>query len=123
MDENADRATLIIDRGMQSRAVFDELTDRGLYFVNRLNKNYRIDIQEEIIPGEESKIKKEEIVYLHCTGHKCKSKHQYRVITFANDDNTEDIVVATNIPRNDKSAEEIAEIYRKRWGIEIFFGL
>ena len=33
----------------------------------------------------------------------------------------EDIVLVTNIPPDVMSAEEIAEKYRERWGIEVFF--
>jgi transposase len=33
----------------------------------------------------------------------------------------EEIVFITNIPEKDASAEEITEIYRERWKIEVFF--
>ncbi len=121
MNENAGKVNFIFDRGMQKRAVYDEMTDKGIYFIGRVNCRYRIEIIKGIPPNEGSNIKKEEIGYLYHTGHNKQTKHVYRVITFPKEDGKEDIVVATNIPEADISAEEIAKLYRERWDIEIFF--
>lgn len=59
-----------------------------------------------------------------CTLGKCRSikseyrNHQFRVINFYTDENKL-ISLCTNIM--DLSADEIADIYRQRWGIECFF--
>lgn len=59
-----------------------------------------------------------------CTLGKCKSikkeyrDHQFRVINFYTEDN-ELVSLCTNII--DLSADEVADVYRKRWTIETFF--
>ena len=118
--ENAEKINFIFDRGLQKRSVYDEMTDKGIYFVGRIQPNPRIMIVKVVLSNGGKKIKKEVLGYLYGGGGK-KSKHLYRVVIFSPGDTKEDIVVATNIPETDMSAQEVAELYRKRWDIEVFF--
>ena len=96
------------------------MTDQDISFIGRIQSNHRIEIIREIPSNKGSNIKKQVVGYLYGKGNK-KTKHPYRVITFPPEDTKEDIVVATNIPETDISAQKIAELYRARWDIEVFF--
>jgi len=146
---------ILFDRGLSSRKFFDEITTKGLLFISRLKKKYRIKIVSEdtsFCKKKGSPILKEREGYLYHP-HK-KTKHIYRAIHVKpkNWDNQprkidkrvktkanirlksaknasktkeelinelldEEIIIVTNIPKNQLSAEEVAETYTQRWSI------
>lgn len=152
---------IVFDRGLQQRATYDKITEKGNHFVGRLNSNYLIDVVEEKENSSEDSeinITKEAKGYLYSTGKAKKTKYPYRIIHFKPKDKEttqhkkdrikkghafrqsrtkkhanktkeelyediqkEEITLITNIPEEDISSEEITEIYRLRWSIEVFF--
>lgn len=121
VNENAEKINFIFDRGLQSRDAYDKMTDQDISFIGRIQSNHCIDIIRGIPSNKGSNIKKQVVGYLYGKGYKNKTRHLYRVITFPGKDTKEDMVVATNIPETDISAQKIAALYRERWDIEVFF--
>ena len=122
----------MFDRGLQRRSTYDQITEKGNFFIGRLQSNYLVDVIREITQNPEKNITKELQGYLYGSGKSGKTKHLYRIVhaTHApqkkgnkkeSAKQAEEMVFVTNIPTEVMSAEEIAATYRKRWDIEVFF--
>lgn len=94
----------VMDRGFASLEYIKELKTQKKFFVVRLNLNSKM---EPLATGE----------WQVGTG-----KHQeiYRVLWFCNLETKEEYRIVTNLPHT-VSDEDIAEIYRQRWRIELFW--
>lgn len=119
--------TYVFDRGVNKRTVFDEFEAEGIDFVTRLNPGVvyqTVEIIEQNTDREIGNLKlvKDEIVHLYNRISSRKTKHlskeTFRLITTLNKEG-ETILFLTNL--KDKQAEEITQMYRKRWDIEVFF--
>jgi len=95
---------------------FDRFCDEGLFFASRLKKNAVIRVLQTFSVSEDSPILSDAMVVLG-TPQK-RTEHVYRLIEI-HDSQGHLIRIVTN--RFDLSAEEIGEIYRSRWMIELFF--
>jgi IS4 transposase len=117
MDELNDEtdAMYVFDRGYLDYKKFDEYCDHGIHFTTRLKENavYRL-INTQVL-GQENILSESTILL----GTQSKAmKHGLRLIEVL-DTQGNLIRIVTN--RWDVSAEEISEIYRSRWAIELFF--
>ena len=75
-------AIVLFDRGLQDRAVFDELDRNGRFFVTRLKKGYKMKILKEVLnPSSSEKVKiiKEREGYLYSKERK-QTAFTYRTI-------------------------------------------
>lgn len=113
---------LVFDRGLQARATFDDLNNKEFIFVTRLNNYTRFEtINEfEIIENETERlwIKKDLQVVLFDKRSK-KTKTFLRLIIANEKQSGEIFYFLTN--SKDLSSKEIADIYKQRWEIEVFF--
>jgi hypothetical protein len=114
---------IVFDRGLKSRETFCELKDMKTRFVTRLNdKNrYKVlrahqDLPKEAIDGLD--FIEDSIAYLYGNANKI-YKEEFRVIQVNVKKNGKKIFFVTNIL--DLPASVIAQIYRMRWQIEVFF--
>ena len=74
---------ILFDRGLQHRATYDKITEKGNLFVSRLNANYIIDaLEEKKNPSKnpEINITKEVKGHLYSTGRAKKTKYPYRIV-------------------------------------------
>ena len=109
-------AMYVFDRGYVDYERFDRMTDDGLFFVSRLKKNAITRTIESFQLPNDSSVTKDEMVYLGTTQNQ--AENVFRLIeVFDTKGNT--LRLITN--RFDLSADEISEIYRSRWAIELFF--
>lgn len=109
-------ATYVMDRGYIDYGAMDNWVTGGIHFVVRLWKNSKANVIEEYPIAPNSNIVRDAKVKL---GSSFRSmKQEIRLVEFR-DEQGRQYRVATN--RWDLSAEEIAEIYRNRWMIELFF--
>ena len=122
--EDKDR-TKVFDRGITSRDTYDQLTQNGIHFVSRLSEKARYEIDRPTdksanfpIQTASLSILSDDLCYLY--GNKGrKSKYLYRRIQAARVADGKAIVFVTN--NLELTTEDVTEIYRRRWDIEVFF--
>lgn len=108
-----------VDRAYNDYEQFAQWTEQGVYFVTRMKDNAVYEVVEELQVPQNRKILSDEIIRL--TGVNAESKCPYllRRIVVWDDENQREIVLLTN--HLEFGATTIAEIYRERWQIELFF--
>jgi hypothetical protein len=108
-----------MDRAYNDYRMFSNWTDRGVYFVTRMKDNaiYEV-IQSQRIPMNRN-ILSDEIILLTGTNSKEKCTHPLRRIVVWDKENEREIVLLTN--HMDFGSTTIADIYKERWEIEVFF--
>lgn len=113
---NDKEALYLFDRGYFDYTWYDKLTDDGYKFITRQINNAMVEeikstyVENDLVFDYE--------VTLGTNYSKNKTHNSYReILTF--DENEEEIRLLTNI--FDVPAEEILELYRLRWKIELFF--
>ncbi|KXG44542.1 hypothetical protein U473_11320 [Tepidibacillus decaturensis] len=106
----------VFDRGYVDYERFNRMTDDGYFFVSRLKKNAVIREIERFTLPEGSKVLADKMVYIG-TPQK-RAENIFRLLEVI-DTKGNNLRLITN--RFDLSAEEISEIYRSRWTIELFF--
>ncbi len=106
-----DDATYVMDRGHPSRDNLMEWQSRNISFVVRITKNLRLYTLEEYKPTHSSIVKDEKVLYGI-------SKEPVRYIEFM-DEKDRSYRILTS--RFDLTDQQILDIYRNRWVIELFF--
>ena len=119
---------LVMDRGYTDFEWFNDLDKQGIYFVTRAKENLKYRHTKQSIKWH--KIKTVNDLTITLTGTKTKEKypHSLRLIKIINKgkkkrgeegEETEELKLLTN---NFKlAASTIAQIYKSRWDIELFF--
>jgi transposase len=120
---NKSKSILVFDRGITSRQTFDRLEEEQDLFVTRLRTTvvYNFLEQHAYVKGRETPqlvFTEDIIVSLQARKGK-QTAHNYRLIKADIKPEGRPIFFLTNIMNMD--CEQIAEIYRKRWDIEVFF--
>ena len=109
--------TYIFDRAYIDYKEYDRYCREGIFFISRLKKNAIIRVFNENAVAKGSPVLSDKEVFLG--GINTKMQHSVRIIQVIDSSNGERSYIVTN--RFDLTAEEIAQIYRLRWRIEIFF--
>lgn len=109
-------ATYLMDRGYLDYRKYDDYCQRGIRFVSRLKNNAIVEEMEDLPLPEATKIERDVKVTLG-KGKK-RMKNALRMIEII-DSQGRPVRIITN--RFDLTAEEIGDMYRSRWQIEIFF--
>jgi hypothetical protein len=113
---------VVFDRGLQSRKAFDNFNVKNKLFVARSNPKTKMQIDtilkiNQKTTGSTVTLLKDEIGYLF--GRREKTKQLFRLIKGTIDSTGEKIAFVTNIL--DMDAYLIADLYKQRWEIEVFF--
>jgi uncharacterized LabA/DUF88 family protein len=115
----------VFDRGMKDRKKMVELSDNQKYFVTRIYKASKYVIEKGSIEtlldyeNEVIKLVKHSKVHLYC--NKKKTKTVFRLVEGILKSDGEKILFLSNLPEDEFTPEQLAEIYKKRWDIERFF--
>lgn len=115
----------VFDRGMKERKTMVDLSKNQKYFVTRIYKASKYEIEkgskETLLNFENESIKllKHHKVHLY-SNHK-KTKTIFRLVQGILKSNEEKVLFLSNLPEDEFTAEQIAEIYKSRWDIERFF--
>jgi hypothetical protein len=112
----------VFDRGYNDYKIFDEFTEKGIFFVTRLKSNAAYQtVKENDIPSYiDNGVIKDEIISVDI-----KEKGSYlktiklRRIAYWDDENKRCFEFVTNL--FDMNAGHVALIYKKRWHIELLF--
>jgi hypothetical protein len=113
----------VFDRGVQKRDTFDEFSEQGLYFVTRAKENVKYEEikTHKTVKGRKAGsliLVKDIIVKLKKARGK-PARSETRLIIAKDPDTNLNYYFLTNIL--DLPANQIAEIYKHRWDIEVFF--
>lgn len=111
----------VFDRGLMARKTYVEFDNNKKCFVTRIKSNTRFKPVKDIpfTCSEEStvSVKSDQWVCLYSKASLV--EHPFRLIRACIKETKEDIYFLTNI--SELSAEEIAQVYKRRWEIEVFF--
>ena len=122
--ENTPVDISVFDKGLKSRKTFGQLDDEGILFVGRLNGEPRYELlhphgnNDGMGDTEELEFVQDSVVHLYESGTKI-LKNKLRLIQFRRRQEGELLSFVTNVW--ELPAETIAEIYRRRWDIEVLF--
>ncbi len=108
-----------MDRAYNDYKQFAQWTEQGVYFVTRMKDNAVYEVVEAREVPRHRNILSDEIIVLTGTGAQAKCPHQLRRIVVWDEENEREIVLLTN--HLEFGATTIAEIYKERWKIELFF--
>ena len=108
-----------MDRAYNDYRQFARWTEAGVYFVTRMKDNavYTV-VERRPVPLRRNIVSDEIVVLTGAQAHK-KCPHRLRRIVVWDADNEREIVLLTN--HLDFGATTIADIYKERWQIELFF--
>ena len=108
----------LFDRGYVDYKKFDQYCLNHLRFITRLKKNAEIEVLNEQTPDPENLIFQDAEVYLGNKVTGTKMQHPLRLIRTVDGDGNPVTIITSCF---DLTAKEIADLYRYRWKIEIFF--
>ncbi|QDI91395.1 IS4 family transposase [Salicibibacter halophilus] len=109
-------AMYVFDRGYIDYERFDRMTDDGYFFVSRLRKNAFVRVLESFSLTDDSPVLSDQMVVIGSPQNR--TENVFRLLK-VDDTKGNQLLLITN--RFDISAEEIADIYRDRWAVELFF--
>lgn len=113
---------LVFDKAYNYYKQFAQWTERDIYFVTRQKSNAVYEVLETVMEKELEKdkagVSKEEIITVTYKEGKEEKQLKLRRIHYRDEKNRQYIFICNNFLI---TAEEIALIYKKRWGIELLF--
>lgn len=109
----------VFDKAYIDFSLFADLCGKGAYFVTRLKSNADYAVEEDREVPLNNNVISDQIVRFQgpLTSKKC--PHALRVVQFYDEEKDRDIFFLTNNLK--LAASTIAQIYKERWAIEIFF--
>lgn len=107
----------VFDRAYVDYKKFDGYCENGTRFVTRLKGNALKEVVEDLPIDPDGPLTKHQIVRLG-NPYTYKMKHELRLIETVDTEGKPVIIITNDF---NLTAEEIGDIYRNRWQIEIFF--
>lgn len=121
-----DKKTIkVFDRGITARQTWDEFTDKSIVFVTRVHESASYQTLKAKDRSVRYPLKTTTLNIISdewcCfySVNKKKAKHPVRRIEATRIEDGKTLVFLTN--SQDMTAEEITELYKRRWDIEVFF--
>jgi hypothetical protein len=115
----------VFDRGMKDRKKMIELCDNQKYFTTRIYKSSRYEIEKGSkvthLDFENDILKLTKHSRVHLFSKQKKTKLVFRLVEGILKSDGEKILFLSNLPEDEFTANQIAEIYKSRWDIERFF--
>ncbi|USK36196.1 IS4 family transposase [Bacillus sp. F19] len=106
----------VFDRGYLDYERFDRMTDDGYFFLSRLRKNAFIREVYDFKLPDDTTVLSDQMVLIGTAQNR--AENYFRLLKVM-DSKGNELHLITN--RFDLSAEEMSEMYKSRWAIELFF--
>jgi len=110
---------IVFDRGLVDYRHWAEWTKQGIYFVTRLKKNADYQVVKSNKVCKTKNILKDQLIELKGFYSKQKCPYYLRLVEIWNPEKEETLTFVTNNLK--LAAATIADIYKDRWQIELFF--
>ena len=110
---------VVFDRGYNDYAWFDALDQDGVLFVTRMKENTDYGVLERRPVPERGGVERDEIIFLYKVARTGQRDLFLRRIEVWDEEHQHTLVFLTNHRRF--AASTIAQIYKSRWQIELFF--
>lgn len=110
---------IVMDRAYNHYQQFAAWIAQGVFFVTRMKENAVYAVVERRTVPQHRPIVSDEIIRLTGVNAESKCPHRLRRIVVWDEENQREIVLLTN--HLEFGATTLAEIYRERWQIELFF--
>jgi len=110
---------IVMDRAYNHYQQFAAWVDQGVFFVTRMKENALYKVIEKRVVPQNRNIRSDEIIRLTGVNAESKCPHPLRRIVVWDEENQREIVLLTN--HLEFGATTVADIYRERWQIELFF--
>jgi hypothetical protein len=110
---------IVVDRAYIDYALWAKWNTQGMFFVTRLRRDLQIEVVDERTVPRTSNVIQDELISLSSRQGQRDYPFPLRRIMVWNQDTEELIVLLTN--HLGFAASTIANIYRQRWQIEVFF--
>jgi hypothetical protein len=110
---------IVMDRAYIDYDLWAKWITQGMYFVTRLRHDLKFKVIEERSVPQNRNIRRDQLISLSSTQGQTECPFPLRRIEVWNSEHQETIVLLTNHLRF--GASTIADIYRQRWQIEVFF--
>lgn len=114
---------VVFDKGIQARATYEEFSNQNIEFVSRLKSTAKRNVLKNFLVTknqEDDKIKIIQDAQIELFGKNHQTTKSFlRMIVALNKETNTEIIFLTNIEQ--LQAIEIANVYKKRWDIEVFF--
>jgi hypothetical protein len=117
--EFAPGTILVFDRGYTDYNWFERLTQQGVYFVTRLKTNADIIEVEDLALPRRKGLVSDQVICMTQQAAENDNPPMMRRIEFFDEEQQRTLVFLTNNMK--LAAATIAEIYKNRWQIELFF--
>jgi len=113
-----DGATYVFDRAYNDYGWFREMTDRRIQFVGRMKTNTRFEVVETLsVQGDG--VLEDQLIRLSSPMAKKQYPSVLRRVCFKREEDGKILSFITNDLK--RTATEIADLYKRRWQIELFF--
>jgi len=109
---------LVFDRGYTDYEWFANLIQQGVYFVTRLKENADYGVLEELNVPQRRGVLRDQVIFFYKLAQAGIDAY-FRRIEFYDEEQDRVLVFLTN--HLDLAAATIAEVYKERWQIELFF--
>lgn len=110
---------IVMDKAYNAYEQFAQWCLQGVFFVTRMKDNAIYEVVEQKSVPKNRNIRSDEIIRLTGARAQDKCPHLLRRIVVWDKENEREIVLLTN--HLEFGATTLAEIYRERWQIELFF--